>query len=262
MSEGTGGRVSVGQRIEDLLDDMTLDEKLAQLGGVWSTDLIATRRHRSRRQRLLGGQGRHGRCLTAPDRSPGSPRPPASGPLGLAMLANDIQRWLVNETRLGIPAIIHEEADRGLLRPRRGAVPAGDRAGVDVGSRPRSRRRRAHAARDARRGGPPGAAPVLDIARDPRWGRVEETYGEDPVLVGELGSAYVRGLQSTGGPDDGRVGRAPPRRDRHRQALRGLRRVRRRPEPRPGPASGRGRCARCTPSRSPPRSATVGWPRS
>ena len=42
-----------------------------------------------------------------------------------------------------------------------------------------------------------GLAPVLDVARDPRWGRVEETYGEDPVLAGALGTAYVRGLQTS-----------------------------------------------------------------
>ena len=42
-----------------------------------------------------------------------------------------------------------------------------------------------------------GLAPVLDVARDPRWGRVEETYGEDPVLAGTLGTAYVRGLQTS-----------------------------------------------------------------
>ena len=221
MSEGS--RTSVGQRIEDLLDDMTLDEKLAQLGGVWSTELLAD---------TAGDPGSSG-VSTAGD--PGSSGfntvddPGSSGfsavkaaramphgtgqitriaaatglrPLGLAMLANDIQHWLVNETRLGIPAIIHEESTAGFCA--RDAVQFPQAIGLastwdrdlltEVGDHIRGEMV-AVGARQA-------LAPVLDVARDPRWGRVEETYGEDPVLVGELGSAYVRGLQSTGGPDE------------------------------------------------------------
>ena len=66
-----------------------------------------------------------------------------------------------------------------------------------------------------------GLAPVLDVVRDYRWGRVEETIGEDPYLVGTIGTAYVRGLESRG-------------RRRDPQALRRLLRVARRPQPRAG----------------------------
>ena len=75
-----------------------------------------------------------------------------------------------------------------------------------------------------------GLSPVLDVVRDYRWGRVEETLGEDPYLVGMIGSAYVRGLEST-------------RRRRDAEALRGLLRVAGRPQPRAGRDRPARRCA-------------------
>ncbi|MFI5044108.1 MAG: glycoside hydrolase family 3 N-terminal domain-containing protein [Acidimicrobiales bacterium] len=203
-SEGNGGRVSVGQRIEDLVHDMSLDEKLAQLGGVWSTDLIATH------DTEPGGSGFSAvKAATAMPHGAGQITRIAATtglrPDGLAMLANDIQRWLVTETRLGIPAIIHEEAVAGFCA--RDAVQFPQAIGLastfdrsllrDVGEHVR-REMLAVGARQA-------LSPVLDIARDPRWGRVEETYGEDPVLAGELGTAYVQGLQNVTQTDNGPV---------------------------------------------------------
>jgi beta-glucosidase len=117
---------------------------------------------------------------------------------GAAALADRIQRWLVEETRLGIPAIVHEECLHGVLArdavcfPQSiGQAAAWDPLLVEAMTAGIARRLRAAGAHQ-------GLAPILDVARDPRWGRIEETYGEDPYLVAALGAAYVRGLQAGG----------------------------------------------------------------
>ena len=113
----------------------------------------------------------------------------------MATVGNEIQRFLVEETRLGIPAILHEETLHGLLardapsfQQSIGAAAAWDPSLVEEMATTLRRRMLATGARQ-------GLAPVLDMTRDPRWGRVEETYGEDPYLAAEMGCAYVRGLQ-------------------------------------------------------------------
>ena len=97
-----------------------------------------------------------------------------------------------------------------------------------------------------------GLAPVLDVCRDPRWGRTEETFGEDPYLVARMGVAFVRGLQG----DDLRDGRR-----RHGQALRRLRRLRGRPELGADARRRRASCTTSTSTRSRRRSATAGLAR-
>ena len=113
-----------------------------------------------------------------------------------AAAGNAIQRFLVEETRLGIPAILHEETLHGLLARGRDRGSSSRSARRRRGTRSWSRRWRRRSAggcwRPARR---QALAPVLDITRDPRWGRIEETYGEDPYLAAALGCAYVRGIQ-------------------------------------------------------------------
>ena len=116
-------------------------------------------------------------------------------PAGAAEAGNAIQRFLVAETRLGIPAILHEEALHGLLA--RDAVSFQQSIGAGAAFDPELVE--AIAATIRRRmlaiGGRLALAPVLDVTRDPRWGRVEETYGEDPYLATVLGVAYTRGMQ-------------------------------------------------------------------
>src|SRR5207247_5215775 len=109
-----------------------------------------------------------------------------------------IQRFLVAETRLGIPAIVHEECLHGFVArdavcfPQSiGLAAAWDPALLETIARGLGRQLRAAGAHQ-------GLAPIFDVARDPRWGRIEETYGEDPYLIAELGAAYVRGLQGDG----------------------------------------------------------------
>jgi beta-glucosidase len=174
-------------RVADLLGRMTLREKIAQLGSIWSLEIVGTgafnRVHAA--ERLGAGIGQITRLAGATNLAIGE----------VAALANEIQRYLVEDTRLGIPAIIHEESLHGLLSRDApcfaqsiGAAAAWDPDLVEAMATTIRRRMLASGARHA-------LAPVLDIARDPRWGRIEETYGEDPYLAAVLGCAHVRGLQ-------------------------------------------------------------------
>ena len=117
---------------------------------------------------------------------------------GAAELAR-LQAQIIAASRFGIPAIAHEECLTGFATWSATAFPTPLAWGAVV--RPRAGHARwptAIGASMRAAGVHQGLAPVLDVARDPRWGRVEETIGADPYLVGVLGTAYVRGLQSTG----------------------------------------------------------------
>lgn len=180
--------------IDSIIEQMTIQEKLAQLGGVWSTQLVEgegddARFSPERAAELMPhGTGHVTRIAAATGLRPN----------GLARFANEIQRWLISNTRHGIPAIVHEEAVAGFCA--RDAIQFPQAIGLaatfdaDLLERIGDHIRAEMLAVGARQ----ALSPVLDVARDPRWGRVEETYGEDPVLAGTLGTAYVRGLQNTG----------------------------------------------------------------
>ncbi len=109
---------------------------------------------------------------------------------------NAIQQVAVERTRLGIPVIVHEESTGGFCHRDATVFPQG--IGLAATWDPDLVKQVAEVIRTQMMavGARQALAPVLDIARDPRWGRVEETYGEDPVLTGTIGSAYVQGLQS------------------------------------------------------------------
>ena len=174
---------------------MTPEEKLAQLGSYWSYEILEHEAidEAKARERLGLGIGQITRVAGATNLRQRS----------VAELANQIQRFLVERTRLGIPAIIHEECLHGLLARESVCFPQsiGQAATWD----PELIRAMADSlGRELRAAGAHQAlAPILDITRDPRWGRVEETFGEDPYLVAALGAAYVRGLQETGGTNRG-----------------------------------------------------------
>ncbi len=114
---------------------------------------------------------------------------------GAARVANSIQEHLLNETRLGIPAIVHEEICSGLMARESTVFPQA--IGVANTWEPTLAEEMADVVRVQMRsmGAHQGLSPVLDICRDPRWGRTEETFGEDPYLVSTMGVAFVRGLQ-------------------------------------------------------------------
>jgi beta-glucosidase len=177
------------ERVEDLLSRMTLDEKLAQLGCVWSTALVAGDAFDADfvAARMPHGIGQ----ITRIGASTGL-RPAES-----AALMNAIQRIAIERTRLGIPIFVHEESVGGFCHRDATVFPQG--IGLGATWNPALIEQVAGIIREQMLavGARLGLAPVLDVARDPRWGRVEETYGEDPVLAGVLGTAYVRGLQTS-----------------------------------------------------------------
>ncbi len=176
-------------RVGDLLARMTPEEKLAQLEAVgWDHTRVedpATHAFSEAAARKLMPHGIGE--VTRP-----SERHDARGALAFA---NDLQRFLVEKTRLGIPAILHDEALHGFVAPGGTSFPQA--IGLAATFDPDLLEQIfTVAARQARaRGVQHVLAPVVDVARDPRWGRIEETYGEDPYLVGRLGVAAVRGFQ-------------------------------------------------------------------
>jgi beta-glucosidase len=189
----------VEARVADLLARMTPEEKVAQLGSIWAFDIVPDGRIDRERMddRLAAGMGEITRLA-------GSTNLRAAD---VVRIGNAIQRHLIEETRLGIPAIMHEETLHGLasrdalcFQQSIGAAATWDPDVVKAMASTIRRRMLATGARHA-------LAPVLDIGRDPRWGRIEETYGEDPYLAAALGVAYVRGIQGPT-PADGVIATA------------------------------------------------------
>jgi beta-glucosidase len=186
--------LSVDERVSDLLGRMTLQEKVAQLGAIWFARLVKDDRFDPERasQLLEHGIGQVTRIGAS------------TGLLAhqTAAITNDVQRVLIERTRLGIPMVVHEESTAGFLHRGATTYPHALALGATwdpsvVGEIATSIRREMLAV-----GARHTLAPVLDVARDPRWGRVEETYGESPELCARLGVAYVRALQT----DDLRAG--------------------------------------------------------
>jgi beta-glucosidase len=178
---------SVEERVSDLMARMTLDEKLAQLSGIWVFELLENSAFSEEKAQPLIGGG-----IGQISRLAGATR---LGPEASAELANCIQTFLVENTRLGIPAIIHEECCSGYMA--RGATCFPQIIGLASTWEPGLVREMTSVIRTQMRsvGARQGLCPVLDVTRDPRWGRVEETFGEDPHLVSRMGVSYVKGLQ-------------------------------------------------------------------
>ena len=179
---------SIDFRVEELLSRMTLEEKIAQLGTVEIRQLVDENNRFSldrARELLRNGIGQITRVSGGLE----------VGPREAAKLANEIQRFLVEETRLGIPAIIHEECLSGFMAKTATTFPQA--IGLASTWNPKLVGEVTNLIRRQMRmvGAHQGLAPLLDVARDPRWGRVEETFGEDPYLVAAIGVAYIRGLQ-------------------------------------------------------------------
>jgi beta-xylosidase len=186
------------ERVRDLLSRMTLREKVAQLYGIW-VGVDAVRGEVVPHQReaeplpdwdtlIDAGIGQ----LTRPFGT--APVAPGDGAAAVAR----VQQQIMAAGRHGIPAIVHEECLTGLLAWQATLYPSplcwG--ASFDPGLVERMAAQIGAVMRGL--GVHQGLAPVLDVVRDLRWGRVEETISEDPYLVGTIGSAYVRGLESAG----------------------------------------------------------------
>ncbi|MFH9576176.1 glycoside hydrolase family 3 N-terminal domain-containing protein [Streptomyces sp. NPDC017454] len=189
---------SLTDRVSALIEAMTPEEKIAQLYGVWvgasnEGGDVAPHQHDMEEAvdldaLLPTGLGQ----LTRPFGT--APVDPALGALSLMRT----QARIASENRFGIPAVAHEECLAGFATWGATAYPVPLSWGATFD--PDLVRRMALAiGRDMRAVGVhQGLAPVLDVVRDARWGRVEETIGEDPYLVGTIGTAYVRGLEDAG----------------------------------------------------------------
>jgi len=180
----------VERRIDDLLSRMTLEEKVGQMLCLWQGKRAITDRDGrfdpARAPKWFRiGVGRIER--------PGE----SHGARAEAEYTNAIQRWVKDSTRLGIPVLFHEEALHGLEAEQATSFPQAI-ALASTWNPELVERVFAVAAAEARaRGVHQVLAPVVDVARDPRWGRIEETYGEDPYLAARMGVAAVRGFQGT-----------------------------------------------------------------
>jgi beta-glucosidase-like glycosyl hydrolase len=187
----------VDERASDLLARMTFEEKAAQMHALWLI-LSEDGRHHPRQDDFTGGTSPEAvqealhQGLGQISRALGSHGvDPRTGVRAL----NRLQKFLCEETRLGIPALSHEECLVGLMA--RGATMFPSALAYGATWNPDLVERAAGAiGREARSVGcHQGLAPVLDVSRDVRWGRTEETLAEDPYLVGVLGTRFVRGLQ-------------------------------------------------------------------
>jgi len=188
----------IEQRVEDLLARMTQEEKIAQLTAIWTQKNQLLDRNggfdpAAARRLYPNGIGQFSR--PGDRQGPGDPlKTPYRDVRQTIELVNAIQRY-ARSTRLGIPVLFHEEGLHGYAA--RGATHFPQAIALASSWDPALLERVfTVAAREIRaRGVQLVLAPVVDVGRDPRWGRIEETYGEDPYLVGELGVAAVRGFQ-------------------------------------------------------------------
>jgi beta-glucosidase len=191
-------KLPVEQRVTDLLKRMTLEEKIAQLEGAWENrDNVKDPKALfvDEKGNFLPAQA----SLLLKNGLGEMSRPSEKrGPREMADFTNTLQKWMKENTRLGIPILFHEECLHGHAAPRGTSFPQAialastwDPVLVrDVFA--------ATAAEVRARGAQQCLAPVLDLARDPRWGRTEETYGEDPYLVSRIGVAAIQGFQGVG----------------------------------------------------------------
>ncbi|HKW27944.1 MAG TPA: glycoside hydrolase family 3 N-terminal domain-containing protein [Verrucomicrobiae bacterium] len=185
------------KRVKDLLSRMTLEEKAAQMMCVWqkkSETLVDAEGNFNLRKARTAFKHGHGLGQV------GRPSDAGKGKSAreMAELTNAIQKFFIENSRLGIPVMFHEECLHGHAGV--GSTSFSQPIGLGATFNPEliellytmtaeeTRARGAHQA----------LTPVVDVARDPRWGRVEETFGEDPYLVTQLGLAAVRGFQGDG----------------------------------------------------------------
>ncbi|WP_307807388.1 glycoside hydrolase family 3 N-terminal domain-containing protein [Naasia sp. SYSU D00948] len=192
----------VDERVAALMSGMTLTEKLAQLGSYWPKNLVEEGEFGdvAPLESEMSEQGQSFEAAAAEGlghltRVFGSvPVDPEEGVANLRRY----QRHLRENTRLGIPAIAHEESLTGFTTLGATVYPTATAWGATFS--PELVERMASAIGDDLRsvGVQQSLSPLLDVVRDYRWGRVEECIGEDPYLVGMLGTAYVRGLEKAG----------------------------------------------------------------
>ncbi len=189
----------IDARVEDLLSRMTMEEKIAQMNSLWDSkaeifDPKGKLDPAKMAAKFPYGLGQFSR----PSDISGPSSPRTQRPHDIAQtieLVNSLQKYSLTKTRLGIPILFHEEGLHGYATLNATSFPQAI-AMASTWDPDLVRTANAITAREMRaRGVSLGLTPVVDVARDPRWGRFEETFGEDPYLVGEMGVAAVEGLQ-------------------------------------------------------------------
>lgn len=177
----------VAERVEDLLSRMTLEEKAAQLCGDLPASVLTEGKVDEKKlaEKFPDGHGRITQYSMVG----------IVDPVQIAQISNDLQHYFVEHTRLGIPVALQTEnlcgypAAGGTLFP----------AQINVGSTWEPELAEEMAAvigQESRAVGINSAmSPVIDVSRDPRWGRTYETYGEDPYLISQMGIHYIKGMQ-------------------------------------------------------------------
>jgi len=190
--------LSSARRVKDLLGRMTLEEKAAQMLCIWQEkavtlvdekgefDLAKAKKNLRGPYALARGLGQVGRPSDA-----GGGRTARQ----MAELTNAIQKFFLENSRLGIPVMFHEECLHGHAAPEGTSFPQPIALGATFNPELVERLFTMTALEARSRGAHHALTPVVDVAREPRWGRVEETYGEDPYLVSRLGIAAVKGFQ-------------------------------------------------------------------
>ena len=198
-------RLPVERRVADLLSRMTLEEKVAQLTCLWAnrpqvnpqTDFATDRGDFSPAK--AAEVMKYGIGQIARQRERKDPREGAK-------FANAVQKWLVENTRLGIPAILHDEILHGHMAKGSTSFPQPIALATTWDPEFITKVFTAGALETRARGSQQVLGPNLDLARDPRWGRTEETYGEDPYLTSRMAVAIVKALQGPGpGVDENHV---------------------------------------------------------
>ena len=181
---------SIAERVEDLLSRMTLEEKAMQLCGNLPANVLDDGKVNREKLKELFPNGL-GRITQYSLAGLGSPEQ-------IAKVTNELQDYFVHGTRLGIPVALQSENLCGYPSAGGTVFPAP----INVGSTWKPEDAGAASAiigQETRAVGITSAmSPLVDIARDPRWGRTYETFGEDTYLVSQMGLAYIRGMQEQG----------------------------------------------------------------
>ncbi|MDU0372849.1 glycoside hydrolase family 3 N-terminal domain-containing protein [Hymenobacter endophyticus] len=196
------GKAPIETRVQDLLGRMTVEEKVGQLSTVLGWEMY------QKEGRQVGTSAayrkavdeRHIGGLWATLRAdPWTRKTLTTGlnPTQAAQAANALQKYAVEHTRLGIPMFLAEECPHGHMAIGTTVFPTAIGQGSTWNPALLGRMAAAIATEVRVQGGHIGYGPVLDLAREPRWSRVEETYGEDPVLTSQLGAAVVQGMQGS-----------------------------------------------------------------
>lgn len=207
--------VKYDAKVEELLAEMTLEEKLAQIACVWFDKKKFIEQDGSINFEKLETTFPHGfGCFARPQDTQGmeggerkdvndstvTRSLTGRDPANTVELTNALQKWHIENTRMGIPTLFHEEGLHGFQGYQATSFPQSIALAATFDDELAERIFSITAREIRARGAHHVLSPVVDIAVDPRWGRIEETYGEDPYLVSRMGVAAVKGFQGDSFP--------------------------------------------------------------